>query len=264
MIPVALLVATEVTQRKMTLSPRRIENAEYRLAYLDSAHLNLFSSEGWRDDGLMGLALNLMRNGYLTFMLTKFQEEMLREADLLVCVAPARAYTPQERAALRRFVEKGGIFILTVGRDEAEPSAELLSDLGFAIGTTEGSDSERGRCIPLGHFKSPYFDTGQYRVYVRFHAAWPITPLTEDAQVLAYGPGDRPVILMRRIGNGKAVVIGDTCFAMNKNLEVESGRPFEGMRENPHFWRWLLTYLRDEPLWVPPDPRRSSEESFSQ
>jgi hypothetical protein len=59
---------------------------------------------------------------------------------------------------------------------------------------------------------------------------------------------------MRRIGKGKVVVVGDTAFAMNKNLEIEGGQPFEGMRENPHFWRWLLTYLRDRPRWVPPDP----------
>jgi hypothetical protein len=38
------------------------------------------------------------------------------------------------------------------------------------------------------------------------------------------------------------------------NLEREGGQPFEGMRENADFWRWLLSYLADEPVWPPPKP----------
>ena len=59
---------------------------------------------------------------------------------------------------------------------------------------------------------------------------------------------------MRRLGRGKAVVVADTDFAMNKNLEREGGQPFEGMRENADFWRWLLDYLNDLPAWTPPKP----------
>ena len=92
-------------------------------------------------------------------------------------------------------------------------------------------------------------------VYVRFHAGWPVHARVPDARPLAYGHGNVPAILTRRVGRGKVVVVGDTGFAMNKNLEVESGAAFEGLRENPHFWRWLVTYLRDQPLWKPPSPR---------
>ena len=50
-------------------------------------------------------------------------------------------------------------------------------------------------------------------------------------------------------------MIGDTGFAMNKNLEWENGAPFEGMRENADFWRWFITYLNDQPMWIPPKPK---------
>ena len=40
--------------------------------------------------------------------------------------------------------------------------------------------------------------------------------------------------------------------ATNKNLEWEDGRPFDGMRENADFWRWLLTDLTDQTRWIPP------------
>jgi hypothetical protein len=39
---------------------------------------------------------------------------------------------------------------------------------------------------------------------------------------------------------------------MNKNLEWEDGRPFDGMRENADFWRYFLTELTDQPHWIPP------------
>jgi hypothetical protein len=51
------------------------------------------------------------------------------------------------------------------------------------------------------------------------------------------------------------VFVGDTGFAMNKNLEHEGGEPFEGMRENADFWRWLLPELTEsEPRWIPAAP----------
>ena len=69
--------------------------------------------------------------------------------------------------------------------------------------------------------------------------------------MIAYGRDNQPVILLHRIGQGKVVLVGDTGFAMNKNLEWEGGEPFEGLRENADFWRWLLTILREEPMWLP-------------
>jgi len=91
---------------------------------------------------------------------------------------------------------------------------------------------------------------------VRFHAAWQVWCSDKDANTLAYGRGyDRqepPVILRRRIGDGQVVLIGDTGFARDRNLEQRGGEPFEGLRENADFWRWLLTSLRYNKTWVPP------------
>ena len=84
-----------------------------------------------------------------------------------------------------------------------------------------------------------------------------------QAQPIAYGPRDPKaphdqrdptVIVMRRVGKGKMVVIADSEFATNQNLEREGGEPFEGMRENADFWRWLITYLNEQPVWRPPKP----------
>ncbi|MCY2931130.1 MAG: hypothetical protein NTV86_16900, partial [Planctomycetota bacterium] len=201
------------------------------LAYIDASHLELAGSEGWGEEGTMGLCLTLMRNG------------------------------PRERKALRDYVNNGGIFILTVGYPESGPSRGVLEDFGFSL------DAEPDGKAPqtMGCFKAPYVQNGSYMAYVRFHAAWPVrstlakalpskeTPTPEWAPI-AYGPGDKPVILMRRMGKGKVVVVGDTCFAMNKNLEREDGLPIEGLRENADFWRWLLPTLTDREAWLPSPP----------
>ena len=136
---------------------------------------------------------------------------------------------------------------------------------------------------PQGHFKSPYFYNNSakppYYVFVRFDAAWAVNsvdvPGLEPPRVVAntmrrIPDPDRdllkkqkrfdqylnlPVILVRTVGKGKFVLVGDTGFAMNKNLEVQSGWAFEGMRENPDFWRWFLQELRGQERWVPPNPK---------
>lgn len=232
------------------------------LVYIDTSHLEASSGESWRGDGVGGLVLTLMRNGYLTLSLPQLDAARLQRAGLFLSVAPHRSYSSAERKVIRDFVANGGIFVLTAGCDEAGPSRPLLSDLGFSIGTERLDARET---VPMGHFKSPYLRSEDQRVFVRFHAAWPVICAAADTQVIAYGRDNLPVVIMRRIGAGKVVVIGDTRFATNDNLEQEDGEPFEGRRENADFWRWFLTQLRDEPVWVPPALRgeKAAEEPAS-
>ncbi|MBN2492784.1 MAG: hypothetical protein JXQ29_18190 [Planctomycetes bacterium] len=279
---------------------RRVAGSQpNNLAYIDTTHLERAVGESWRMEGLMGIRLNLMRSGFLVLDLNEFTARRLERAGLLLCVAPARAFTPAERAAVRSFVAGGGIFILTASYPDAEPSRELLADFGFEIGLTDPRDPREP--LPMGHFKSDYLNLGDYVTFVRFHEAWPVACLAADAppagwrqrermeeptfrrtghwyagkvlaaavpwlqpttaaRVVANGIGGHPVVLLREFGHGKVAVVGDTGFAMNKNLEIESGQPFDGLRENPHFWRWFLTVLRGEEEWIPPRPVPESHE----
>jgi len=256
---VSLVVCTRVSHRACEVYPDGRRRSPNNLAYIDATHLEAYSGEGWRPDGTAGLALTLMRGGYLALSLPEFTPERLERAGLLVSIAPGREFSRAERRAVREFVTNGGIFICTVGYDERGPSESLLSDFGFRVGgAPPGSKVSAREPEPLGWFKSPYFDVGDYQNYVRFHAAWPVGWRDEEGQqkakVIAYGEEDLAVIVMRKVGRGKVVVIGDTGFAMNKNLENEEGEPFEGLRENAHFWRWFLSRLREQPEWVPPKP----------
>jgi len=218
---------------------------------------------------MMGFNQTLMRHGYLALNLPEFTRERLERAGLVISVAPSREFTASERAIVRDFVKGGGIFICTVGYDERGPSESLLRDFGFKIGLPpEVSDGPDDEPQPMSHFKVPYLRTrgvggapGQ-QAFVRYHASWPIwcNADPEEVRVIAYGrrvrKKDIPVIMFRRVGkrNGKFVVIGDTCFVMNKNLERRDGLPVEGKRENADFWRWFMTVLRDQPPWNPLKP----------
>jgi hypothetical protein len=254
----ALCSAVSSAQAGVLPDGRRAVNVPFavtpnNLAYIQSSNLEDKSEESWRADGVAGLALTLMRNGYVTLNLQDLTQARLERAGLLVAVAPRRPYTSAERAAIRSFIENGGNFILTAGYGQHQASAELLGELGLWVGAKPGSTLRPPD--PMGHFKSPYVDTGQYMAFVRFNAAWPVGSDDPQARVIANGNGNVPVIIMRSIGRGKAVLVGDTGFAMCKNLEWEDGSLFDGMRENADFWRWLITILKDEPMWIPPRPK---------
>jgi hypothetical protein len=248
-LTVSLATCTIANYAGASLLPDGRSHNPNSLAYIDASHLEAYSSESWRPDGIGGLALTLMRDGYLTLSLPELTSERLARAGLLVSIAPSRAFSPAETEVVKTFVNDGGIFIMTVGYDEAGPSRPLLKAFGLRVGMP-GSESLEPE--PFGHFKSPYMEADGKRVYVRFHAAWPVTCSDPNAHVFAYGRDNRPVMVMRRFGKGIVLLVGDTCFAMNKNLEYENGAAFEGLRENADFWRWLLTILRNQPMWVPP------------
>ena len=248
-LTVSLAACTAASQGGASLLPEGRRQNPNNLAYIDASHVEAYSSESWRTDGVGGLALTLMRNGYLTLTLPEVTPLRLERAGLLISIAPARSFSRAEVETVKTFVNHGGIVIMTVGYEEAAASQSLLNAFGLRVGLAE---SERLEPEPLGHFKSPYLESEGKRVYVRFHAGWPVACSDAGAHVMAYGRDNRPVMIMRRLGKGAVLLIGDTCFAMNKNLEYENGAPFEGLRENADFWRWLLTVLRNEPMWVPP------------
>jgi hypothetical protein len=262
-LAICLSLFTGKTHQAWNVVPDGKYLSDTNLAYIDGCHLGQFSREAWREDGLAGLSLTLMRNGYLTLILPELTERRLQGARLLVSAAPSRPYTREERVAIKNFIQRGGIFLCTVGNDRAGPSESLLAELGFQVGTLFWQGDRRdGIFEPLGYFKTPYFNNGERMAYVRFHAAWPIHCFDPDAQIITHYPPDKPLIVARRLGKGRIVVIGDSCFAQNKNLEQESGEPFEGMRENADFWRWMLAWLDAEqepwyPLPMPPPNRES-------
>ena len=346
-------------QRKMRSSEIYLDKGKPQpnysgIAYIDNSHVGFYSEESWRLDGTMGLAMNLMRSGYLTLLAPDLDQDRLFEkmqgdsvqlkASLLVLPAPTKPLTESQLDALQKWVNAGGALIMTVGWDRYLTNRELLARFKFyeekipgeavpkivmeevkrerpgyeilnvGVDQREGygyyvfdalsggkrvellihpspeATPQTGKRViaerehtpqswqeamvkrgdlppaPMGFFKVPYLSFGPpahnpgYQVYVRFHSAWPIRSIDPLVSVIAnHGTDALPLIMWRKEGNGKVFLIGDSEFATNINLEQESGAPFEGMRENADFWRWLISYYvrngreRDD-WWQPPNP----------
>lgn len=242
-----------------------------RLAYVGGSHAEAYSDAPWSFDGIEGLALTLMRNDLLTLHLPQLTRQHLATAGVYISLAPSRTFSVAERRMLVDFVQRGGILICTVGAEESRGSRALLADFGIRVPPspvpTVSTDFEPE---PMGRTRALYLrveqpDGAVHDLGVNFFAGWPVEWIDDEGQVMVYGQQDRPLAVRRSFGQGKVVVIGDSGFALNKNLEYFGGEPFQGGYENAHFWRWLLTDLVDGQLWLPPlEPQNATTPSSQQ
>ncbi len=253
-------IATAADRPSADRSSAQVASDVGNLAYIDASHVPAYSDGQWGFRGINGLALTLMRSGYLTLSLPEYGGDRLDRAALVLSIAPARRFSRAERRRLVEFVHRGGTFCCLVGAEESAPSAALLADFGIRVPTSPVPTSGRWHePEPLGHVRPTYGDAGadgsaERRPAVQFYAAWPVASDAIDADVLVRAPQGQPVVVSRRVGRGRIVVIGDSAFALNQNLEYVTGEPFDGRYDNAHFWRWLLGQVTDRPRWAPPVP----------
>jgi hypothetical protein len=252
----SLTVATKISSSASRVLPNGANGkGPNHLAYIDASHVEAYNRIDWLPDDIMGLKLTLMRNGYLPLLLSDFSAEALDRAGVLIAIAPARAYSAAERQVVKDFVHRGGLFLCMAGAEHAGPIQPLLNEFGFHVPLCPRPVGDRSEAKPMGRFRGMYL-TGQndqdYHAELLVYTGWPIQFPRETTSLLVKGVDGVPVMACARFGKGKVLVIGDTCFAMNKNLEYVTGDPFEGRYDNAHFWRWLFTYLNDQPQWVPP------------
>ncbi len=250
-----------------------------RLAYIDQSHLEAYGLDDWGFDSLNGLSLNLMRNGYVPLMLPAFTSERLEKAGTFISIAPARRFSRAERVTMKEFVERGGVYVCMVGAEQAAASNVLLADFGMRVPVSPvPTDADGLEPEPFGRTRALYLKVetpetqDSYEVGVRLHAAWPVEPLDDTIRVLAYGHNqlrvvdsdtELPVIVRRKFGSGTVVLIGDTGFAMNRNLEYIGGEALAGGYENADFWRWLWTDIAEQPEWIPPVRRSKPSRTIS-
>jgi len=197
------------------------------IAYVDTSHGERFSPEAWNENAIMGLHLNLMRNGYLSFSMRTFEKKKLQQAGLLVLIAPSAPFTKEEIGWISDFVSEGGTLILTVGWEERQASVPLMETFGFSV-----------EHLPLAQFISII---GYANQRARFYEAWPVVSSGGKGQVVA-SFREYPVVVKKPYGQGHVVMIGDSSFFWNKNLEMEESNT----QENIQFLKWLLESIKSE------------------
>lgn len=252
----AHLGVTMVSCRSWEVYPDGRRSTPNNLAYIDASHLEAYAESPWKPYGVDGLALTLMRNGYLVLAADDLSADRLRQAGMLVSIAPAKRFTGSERKRVSQFVEDGGVFICMAGAMHGRKANEVLKAFGMRVPKgfhrpgTKNSDA-----LPLGCRYRPYPDGDPVSAVV-FHAAWPVAPFGSETTSLASAegavPGQWEAIITEYSSRGVAILIGDTCFAVNKTLEKQDGGTLTGDHVNAYFWRWLLGQLPGHEPWQPP------------
>jgi len=222
------------------------------VAYIDASHLEAYSSDLWVSRGIAGLTRTLMRHGYLPLLAEDLTTERLERAGLLISIAPAREFTAAERSNVRQFVAGGGTFICTVGAEEARASAPLLADFSFTVPRSPVPPGNEARePEPLGWFQQ-FFGKASDNRYVQFYAGWPLDCTAPNNQEMIAWTDEnsrRPIVISHSEQGGTVVVIGDTYFASNENLETAD----TVVPDNVRFWRWLLSHVVvGQKPWEPP------------
>ncbi len=274
----ALLVfsslATKLNCRAWEVFPDGTLAAPCNLAYIDASHLEAYSESSWSPNGVDGLALTLMRQGYLVLAADDLSPRRLQKAAVLVCIAPGRDFSLSVRQHIRQFVEDGGTLIAMAASDRGRKANQILEPFGFHLPAVyHRAGSSQADAHPLGCLARPYPDGLPSLAPVRFHAAWTVsmnrsgsTPKTTTAAAGVTQPalrpvvstepgaegGTQPIIAFSTLGKGLAIVIADAAFALNKTLENQQGNSLFGDRINAQFWRWMIGQLPGRQPWTPP------------
>jgi hypothetical protein len=187
----------------MTRDPAEKFGRYPKLALIDASHFERLSLDLWGEsDGFGGLIYSLLRNGFFPIVMRDFNSQRLGSAQLLVVVAPAKSFSRAEIESIEAFVRRGGQLIITVGWPDRSAVRSLLELFSFSIGNT-----------PLGRVTA-----FQNKQGITLHNAWPViydqkvgTPLCD---VWEYS-----VIVYSHYGKGGVLIVGDSSFLLNKNLE---------------------------------------------
>ncbi len=173
-------------------------------ALVDISHAERFDQLSWYDNCIGGLELNLARNGYSPMLMRDFSGSLVEDSDVLIVIAPAKDFSPQECQTISNFMKDGGTLILSTGYEERDRSRALLSLFSTEI-----------LPVPLA-----YFETRVWDQTVRLAEAWPIKVSAPGTIPICYYSGlDYPVIAYAPRGRGGALLIGDSRFFLNSNLE---------------------------------------------
>ncbi len=201
-LALGLVLGTHATDRLSTPPP--LPRIDLPKALVDISHVERIDQLTWYDDCVGGLELSLGRNGYCAMMMRDFSEPLILDSRLLIVIAPAKPFTRGERATIESFVTSGGILILSTGYEEKDASEALFDLFGVSIGN-----------VPLAHF-----DIEVYGQTVHFPESWPLDVSDPNTTTVARHPEyPDPIMVFVPRGKGGALIIGDSQFLLNHNLE---------------------------------------------
>ncbi|MEI7899802.1 MAG: hypothetical protein WCK89_06085 [bacterium] len=177
--------------------------ARKRMAVIDFSQQPYASKHANMISGLFGLTVNLFRHDLMPVTQNDWNRELLNEAALLFLNAPQRPFSASQRRNTMEFMERGGVVLMSCGYPHYGNARSLLEPLGIEVLN-----------IPLGRS----FDRLAFGRPIHLFSAWPVKLHRAGAEVLAVD-NDRPLIVEVPVGRGRLVLIPDSEFFHNINLE---------------------------------------------
>ena len=187
---------------------------------IDHAHMPAAGHHDAHINSVGPLYSNLLRAGFRVVDRDSWDAEEVARARGIALIAPQRSFSSGEVDDLFRAEEAGATVLLAVGQPDSAASRRLLEAHGLALAPR-----------PLGTVtaSSPLASLREREKEPRFLDAWPITtvdggePGTLPGVEVIYRQGDDAVALFRRVGRGGLLVIGDTRFFSDTNVEGMAG-----------------------------------------
>ena len=194
----------------MRTLPEPVKLQTERTAIVDISTHPYANVQGWADHAVSGLETCLMREGYAPIVNEgplHSQLALSQAGDVLFLVSPLRRLTGRETQSIDDFLTRGGTVVLNCGYEEAGNINETLSRYGVQVLN-----------VPLGASPTEPVDPDR----VHFLNAWQVQG---EGQALEQIDG-RPVAISTPVGMGTLIVIGDSKFFWDRNIESrETHRP---------------------------------------
>ena len=212
-----------------------------RRAYIDVSHLPSDDLNLWFRDGFGGFAQTLSRTGLLPYCLWDWNADRWDDAALVVLLAPSRELSGSERRRLLEYIDNGGHVLISVGWEESLPILPFLKTIGLSI-----DNAPLGQAVGTSWLDKP----------VLFANAWPIvigSAARETTQTLARVK-NLPCVVRCQRGRGSLILVGDSRFLRNGNLEGRS----QHVPENVEFVRAIIQE-QVKPTVPPADPADAKE-----
>jgi hypothetical protein len=229
LLTLAMIACHRLSNVTSELLPSGTKTAARPIIYVDGSHLEAYGKDPWGENGIGRFMRVLAANGYLPLVAPDLAAERLNRAAMLISIAPARAFSSGEIVAVKRFVEQGGCFLSMVGAPDAGPSKTLLDEFQLSIDPAPLPPSvSRPETEALGRYCYP----NKQQTSVQFYAAWPVSSDPSEVTWPPDGPDGKAVIAGHRVGQGQAFILGDSAFALKKNID--------SFPQNASFWRSQL------------------------
>ena len=178
------------------------------IIYIDASHGERFNLDSYTDGATSGLTINFGRNNYSSFILPVFSEKWISNGEGLILIAPTESFKDYEVDFMKEYIYDGGLVILSTGYQDKKGSEGLLRAFNLDI-----------QNLPLGGV--PYEEN---KTAPKFVDSWPIMTQEDDDTRVFYSISientSYNLVVFKRYGEGGLLVIGDSQFLLDKNLEL--------------------------------------------